>query len=180
MDITYFGEDDGSVCILFVHHAKLTKIYRHRNLVDETIFTGTLIVDYGCPLYKGNFYLLSGKAKTGKKSFLRNIAFNFIKNVKKDTNKYMVYLTYSRSQALNLKKLCSGIEDNITIFTVSESPSDAEYYYLPTLALNYAKKLIENNQTAGKIDVLFCFDDISQFIFKEKAIFENSQQPYVK
>lgn len=64
----------------------------------------------------------------------------------------------------------------MTIFTLSENPSDSEYYYLPTIALNYANKLIESKEG---LDILFCFDDISQFIFKEKSIYEGTNQPYV-
>lgn len=71
----------------------------------------------------------------------------------------------------------------MTIFTISENPSDAEYYYLPTIALNYSKELIKeniNNITNQKqLDILFCLDDISSYILKEKKIFENIQQPFV-
>ena len=165
--------------------SSLTKRYRKRNLTEETIFTGSLIIDYGCPLYKGNFHMISGKSKLGKKTFLRNITVNFLSEKKKVLNhKHLIYLTYSRSQAINLKKLCSNNGkfkiniENITIFTLSENPSDSEIYYLPTIALNYANRLIESNSNEN-LDIVFCFDDISQFIFKEKTIFDNTHQPFV-
>ena len=88
--------------------ASLTRRYRKRNLVEDAINTGALIIDYGSPLYKGNFNLLSGKSKLGKKTFLRNIAVNFINDSRKNTTntRNLIYLTYSRSQAVNLKKEC--------------------------------------------------------------------------
>jgi F0F1-type ATP synthase alpha subunit len=85
--------------------AKLTKQYKPRKQVEDALFTGTLIVDYGCPLYKGNFHLLNGKPKTGKKSFLKNVCLNFMREVQKvKRDKQLIYVTYSRSQAVNLKK----------------------------------------------------------------------------
>lgn len=94
--------------------SSLTRIYIKRNLTEDAIYSGTLIIDYGCPLYKGNFNLLTGKVKTGKKTFLRNLSTNFLNGLNKDNkNKHLIYVTYSRSQAINLKNQCPNGNNNL-------------------------------------------------------------------
>ena len=94
--------------------SSLTRIFTKRKMTEEAIYSGTLIIDYACPLYKGNFHLLTGKIKTGKRTFLKNLSTNFLNEPNKALRqKHLVYVTFSRSQAINLKKQISSGNNNL-------------------------------------------------------------------
>ncbi len=138
-------------------------------MVKEQLYTGMLFIDYISPLYIGNFNILYGNTNMGQKQVLNSTVLNNSKD------KYLVYVTYSKKEANNLKSQLDKIENTkYTIFTLSDNPSESEYYYLPKLAIAYSKFLMNKNNS-----VLFCFDDITTFMFKERNISEISKS-YVK
>jgi hypothetical protein len=164
-------------------------------MVNEILFTGNLLIDFVNPLFTGNFNILSGSFNMGQKILLNSTAYNFaskqihIKNSKEinidskevnDSNtNFLIYITYSNKEALKLQEnlnlkqqQISDKLDNFIIFSLSETPNDSEYYYLPRFALNYAKKLINSNP---HINILFCFDDISTYMMKERNLFQTAK-----
>jgi F0F1-type ATP synthase alpha subunit len=134
-------------------------------MINNQLFTGNLLIDYISPLYIGNMNLLYGGSNLGQKQILQSTILSYAK-----TN-YIIYLTYSRKESNMLKTLLEKNEvTNYTIFNLSETPSDTEYYYLPKIALSLAKQISNNKQS-----VLFCFDDITTYLFKEKNVSETSK-----
>ena len=134
-------------------------------MVKEQLYTGMLFIDYISPLYIGNFNILYGNSNMGQKQVLNSTALNNYKG------SYLVYVTYSKKEAYNLKSLLEKNENtNYTIFTLCDQPSETEFYYLPKLALSYCNFLLNNNNS-----VLFCFDDITTYMFKERNLSETSK-----
>jgi F0F1-type ATP synthase alpha subunit len=134
-------------------------------MVNNQLFTGILLIDYISPLYTGNMNLLYGSANLGQKQILQSTAISYTKD------NYIIYVTYSKKESLLLKaQFDKNGMTNYTIFNLSDSPSETEYYYMPRVALSLAKQLIANKQS-----VLFCFDDITTYIFKEKNVSETSK-----
>lgn len=70
------------------------------------------------------------------------------------------------------------------IFTIDYNHSNSEYYYLPKIALNYAKTIKDSSEkifgNTNKSNILFCFDDISIFALKEKKLYDTSRLYQVK
>lgn len=147
-----------------------------RQTVDKTLFTGNLLVDYVFPLYSGNMNVLTGGPNLGQKQMINNTALNFLND--QTGNNYVIYVTYSKKEAIKMRELITSknLSKNFVIFTLSENPSDSEYYYLPRIAMNFIDQIIKQNKIAeNKISLLFCWDDINTYIFKEKNIFEISK-----
>jgi hypothetical protein len=131
-----------------------------------------LLVDYISPLYVGNFNILHGSSNQGQKHVLINIALNYL-NDSNESSRLIIYITYSRKEANGLYTQLSKLKrKDFVIFTLSDTPSDSEYYYLPKLALTYSK---EASKTSS---ILFCFDDITSYVLKEKNI-ANTAKAYV-
>ncbi len=109
--------------------------------------------------------MLYGASNLGQKQVLQSTALSSAKS------NYIIYLTYSKKESIQLKSLFekNGVS-NYTIFSLSDTPSETEFYYMPRLALSLAKQLIFNKQS-----VLFCFDDITTYLFKEKNICETAK-----
>ncbi len=65
------------------------------------------------------------------------------------------------------------------ILTLNDNPTNSEYYFLPKISLNYAKSLLKNSEeifgNKNKLNILFCFDDMSIFALKEKIIYDTSK-----
>ena len=122
----------------------------------------------------------------GQKNLILNTMQNFNCPENFDQNNLTVYVTYSKKEAFKLKdKLINNTNNKYCIFTLSENPSDTEYYFLPRLAFNYTKnfisdfsKLFENSK--NKLNILFCFDDLTIFALKEKKLYDSSNNYLVK
>jgi len=65
------------------------------------------------------------------------------------------------------------------IFTLNEKNTDSEYYYLPKIALDYAQNVKNSSEqifgNKNKLNILFCFDDVSIFALKEKKLHDTSR-----
>jgi len=70
------------------------------------------------------------------------------------------------------------------IFTLNDKHASSEYYYLPKVAMNYAQNIKASSEEIfgnnNKLNILFCFDDISIFALKEKKLYDTSQLYQVK
>jgi hypothetical protein len=128
-----------------------------------------LLIDYINPLYLGNFNILYGNSNQGQKQVLNNIGVNYLTE---EETRLLIYVTFSRKEANNMKsQLEKAGKNQFVIFTLSETPSDTEFYYLPKLALAFAA------ECQGK-SILFCFDDVASYILKEKNL-QNISKSYV-
>jgi hypothetical protein len=111
----------------------------------------------------------------GQRQLLQNIATNHLNDI--GGSKLLVYVTYSRKEATALKSQLdknSKFSDYI-IFTLSDNPSDTEYYNLPKLALLVTQRVIGQLKLTDSLDILYCFDDISTYIFKDKHLSQTSR-----
>jgi hypothetical protein len=144
--------------------------------VNDIIFTGNLIVDYVSPMYCGNFNIMSGKSNLGQKQLLNSAAINFLN---KD-NSLVIYVTFSKREANKLTELVNknNLNQNFVIFTLSDKQSQSEYYFLPRIALNYAREVIKENshsKNENSLSILFCIDDVTNNILQEKNIFQTAK-----
>jgi hypothetical protein len=130
------------------------------------------LVDYISPLYEGNFNILHGPSSQGQKQVLNSLGLSFLNGTPSDTEKLLIYITYSRKEANNIKQQLDKLEkSNYVIFTLSDLPSDTEYYYLPRIALAYANEAVAKaNKDLSDLSVLFLFDDVEGYIFKDKNL----------
>lgn len=75
------------------------------------------------------------------------------------------------NQPKSNKKFC--------IFTLTDKQANSEFYYLPKVALNYAQSIKDSSEeifgNKNKLNILFCFDDISIFALKEKKLYDTSR-----
>lgn len=103
--------------------------------MSDSLYTGSIMVDFVNPLNKGNMILFRGQRHLGKRYLVDSTVLNFLYNNKannKDNNK-VIYVTFSKKSAESLKKSLEkeDLMNNCVIFTLSENPSDSEYYLLP-------------------------------------------------
>jgi len=136
------------------------------------------LVDYVSPIYKGNMNVFYGGPNLGQKQMINTTALNFLNSPA--SNNVVVYVTYSKKEANKMSELIASknIKNKFVIFSLSENPSDSEYYYLPRIAINFINQLIAQNcssQSKEKLSILLCWDDINTYILKEKNIFEISK-----
>jgi len=149
----------------------------------------------------------------GQKNTLINTAANFLTStINHNENNYLIYVTYSKKDAILLKEKITKYNENkekenieiedfdikdlkklknksnkesisfsnkkYCIFTLNDNPTNSEYYFLPKIALNYAKNLLHNSEeifgNKNKMNILFCFDDMSIFALKEKILYDSS------
>lgn len=70
------------------------------------------------------------------------------------------------------------------IFTLNDNNCDSEFTYLPKVALNFANMILHNSETIfgnkQKLNILFCFDDVTTFALKEKMHYHSSLLYQVK
>lgn len=138
-----------------------------------------MLIDYISPIFKGNFNILSGGPNLGQKQVLNLIALNFLDKNKSGKNKHIVvYITHSKKEALKISQLLALQNeknklknDNFVVFTLSDKPSDTEFYYLPRIALNF----INNHVKDSNVEILLLHDDITNYILQEKNLFQNAK-----
>ena len=99
-----------------------------------------------------------GAPNLGEKQMLNMTALNFLNNP--ETNNVVVYVTYSKKEANKMSELIASknIKNKFVIFSLSENPSDSEYYYLPRIAINFINQLIAENtssQSKEKLSIWF-------------------------
>jgi hypothetical protein len=157
----------------------LTKTRKRRRAVNETIFSGNLLLDFISPLFVGNFNILAGANNLGQLGVLNSFSSNFLNRSKSNQ---LVYITHSKKEALRLSEFFQQRGyTNFAIFTLSDAPGETEFYYLPRAAMNYIQNLIEShksgniNQSNEKMNILICYDDIMTYILKEKNIFQTAK-----
>jgi hypothetical protein len=124
-------------------------------------------------------------------------AINFLNSNQYSTDmgrNFLVYVTFSKKEANRLMEMADKFKlnkDDFIIFSLgggilgNSSNSDSEFYYLPRVGLNYVRTLIKERinliaSPLNKISFLFCMDDITHYILKEKTIFANARQTIVK
>ncbi len=79
------------------------------------------------------------------------------------------------------KKEASTAESNkkFCIFTLYDKHTNSEFYYLPKIALNHAQSIKDSSEkifgNKNKLNILFCFDDLSIFALKEKNLYDTSK-----
>lgn len=65
------------------------------------------------------------------------------------------------------------------IFSLGDNSTNSENYYLPKIALSFTEKIIKEKEAIfgnkQKLNVLFCFDNLSGFIINEKKFYESAQ-----
>ena len=150
---------------------------KRRLQVESALLTGSILTDYISPLYKGNFNIFLGNINKGQKLMLMTTAFNFLSE---NNNNYVIYITFNKLEASKLENFAkANNKSNLKIFTLSNNPSESEYYYLPRLALNYIKIFCDKIKPFDKKSILVCFDDFTTYVYKEKRIFENSKSFFV-
>ena len=65
------------------------------------------------------------------------------------------------------------------IFTLNDKHANSEYYYLPKIALNFTQSIKDSSEeifgNKNKLNILYCFDDVSIFALKEKKLYDTSR-----
>lgn len=143
--------------------SQLSKSRKRRRAVNELVYTGNVLIDYINPIYKGNFNVMTGPANMGQKQTLNSIALNFLSE---NSENFVVYVTHSKKEAIKLSDTFSN--KNFVILSLSETPTESEFYYLPRAAMKLISLL-------GKKNVLICYDDITHYLLNEKNIFSNAK-----
>ncbi len=106
---------------------------------------------------------MTGPANMGQKQTLNSIALNFLSA---NYENFVVYVTHSKKEAIKLSE--SFQNNNFIILSLSETPTESEFYYLPRAAM----KLIN---LIGMKNVLLCYDDVTNYLLNEKTIFSNAK-----
>ena len=83
--------------------SSLTRSFLNRNTISRPLFTGSIMVDFVNPLYQGNMIMFKGARNLGKRFLLDSTVVNFLNDKSKHTKK-VVYVTYSKKSAENLKE----------------------------------------------------------------------------
>jgi hypothetical protein len=175
--------------------SKLVRKYNKRELVEETLLTGQIMIDYINPLVQGTFNLIKGEVNHGQEELLLSIikAFNgkvilisknnkFVSELEKEkdylNDKVEIFLgesmgVYSNTQVSN-SKIHNKDEFNLTRNSV-----------IPQLALNKLKELknfvsVNNRQVVNnsKNNILIIFDDFVDFFFANKTSYVNAELYY--
>lgn len=150
--------------------SKLTKKYANRKDVDEPIYTGLGLIDFVNPLYKGNFHLFKGNSRSGHKQLLQNLS-------KQNDDTLNVSVFFSKKDAEEFYNSLVNPE-NFVIFTLNEN-TEAEFYYLPRLALNFIHEYIDlfaDPLAKQKLNIVLCFNDLANYFIKESSLFNLAKQ----
>lgn len=129
--------------------------FQQRAIVDEQLETGVLMVDTLFPIVKGQRIAVIGDSKTGKSTFMSQVAAH-----QKDNDTVIVYVTIAKRRhdvaRLQQRMQAAGIM-NKTVFVVADA-----FESLPTafLAPYVGATIAESFWQAGR-DTLVFYDDLS-------------------
>lgn len=175
--------------------SKLVRKYNKRELVEETLKTGQIMIDYINPLTQGTFNLIKGESNHGQEELLLSTikAFNGKVILITKNNKFVNELNKDSQNINNKVELFLGESMGVysnTNFSNNKIKHSNEFSLtrnslIPNIALNKLKELKENinqanqlNKANSKNNILIVFDDYVDFFFANKTSYVNAELYY--
>lgn len=135
----------------------------YRNISSKQLFTGSCMIDYINPIYKGNFCIIKGFPNQGQEEIIESILSRQDSNIVLLTLNSKLYKTVNKIKELNNKiYIYYSLKDNNNI---------SDIYFLPRLALEKVRQLKQVKNS----DTLFIYDGYYDFFISEKSIMTNAK-----
>lgn len=137
--------------------SNMVKSINKRKIINSILFTGNILIDYINPQFIGNFILMKGMSNLGQENLISSIIERYENSI--------IILTLNQKLKSKLNKL---EKKDISVFLLSQDSYLSDLFYYPKVILNYIKRKKENGE-----NILFIFDNASEFFIAEKAMYSN-------